>query len=1223
MEDMRDEVNKVTDQKIEALKAQMSEDIASLSAEAVKAVEDIFAQLPSRVYSVEEAEAMWKAGQAPFLEAEEDEAEENKVRKESAFSPGLTLRSSPRSTIRRRTLHSMTLRLLLLYAAVSAAVAAAVGTGPAAAPATTGFTSPKSGALQVNVTNHDTLNTLREWAALSCEDGLRIAATAAWNDTLTVLNPIVVGNGTHLTLTSISWSSEASRPGLDDKLPGLSGLYTTSSHSFFYSRHFVVGGDNAADTLSTADSGQSTSSTSIQQEEPTGTGLTLRGLRLKDGYAFDNNGGSVLVRYGTLHISGCIFSSNSAEGRGGAVSVLAADDITITDCKFFDNHGKGGFGGAITADVGVASLLITTCTFTSNSATNRGTPGRGGAVWAQANVEVESSTFQSNTAMSGGGCISGNVFGAVSIRVRSSIFTQCASSEAGGAIAGFYGTTIFNTTFNRCAASLGGAVHAQGGNMLVEASMFTNNSATAAGGALYTDSSWPYQLVSCTFAGNQAQDGGAVMWRLQGLDHAFTESSSVSGVSDINFSISDTLFAGNKALDAGGAVLLDGDLFAPFVQPAPLIDDLTVTNVTFYGNTAGVGGGLASTVPFPPGDAIRVFGTSNFSDNYADTCFDGGFGSSSKWLEWTNTSSCADIDAVPTPLEMGASFYSGFSASFAPLNALGGTYFNLDQPSHVCCRPGYFASTTTTCALCNNPGYTCDQACTRGDTVTLMPGYWRGASVAAQEIIVHECWNSDACHGALVVMPADDTNASKTAADGYCAQGYMGPYCAVCASGYASGSKYTCYQCTAANRAAAITGTIIAALVAVAAIMYLLPFWDVNGTAGALAAWGLQRDIIKCCGRFRVNGNHLRIPIIVIQLIGGFISITGLELAPSFETFIRTLSVLPILSFGWGCVWDASFYQRLLVMTLFPLVLVALLGISWLRVLARVRKMRCSVDDAAAQAVRQHALHKHWTAFLALTFLVYGTVSSIIFQTFACDHVQELHTAYLRVDYSIECYNNTEYWWYFGYAMAMMLVYPIGIPALYAVLVYRKRCHKMTMAAAIGGDAHMRAFSTAPACVPDPLRRGCDKSAEAGLGISLSMENSPASSTLRRAPMSNLAVEQLGDTTEAKLAQDQEVLTDLVSASAFLWAQYTPEAEWWELLECLRRILLTGALVFILPGSAGQAAVSMFMAFALLLVFMAKKPHKEYAARGQYLLGAVIVYMASSTALLIKAQPDC
>eukprot|EP00611_Tribonema_gayanum_P030627 TRINITY_DN8588_c0_g2_i1.p1 TRINITY_DN8588_c0_g2~~TRINITY_DN8588_c0_g2_i1.p1 ORF type:complete len:745 (-),score=149.91 TRINITY_DN8588_c0_g2_i1:53-2086(-) len=613
---------------------------------------------------------------------------------------------------------------------------------------------------------------------------------------------------------------------------------------------------------------------------------------------------------------------------------------------------------------------------------------------------------------------------------------------------------------------------------------------------------------------------------------------------------------------------------------------------------------------------------------------------------------------------------------------LGDVYYAANAPAFPCCAAGFYAvcnpPTLTIngstildhkcehgewrCAICNSAGFVCPRECTVVESLNLAAGYWRGNAVVEQtgaqvEAVTHECWNAGACRGGAVALPQVWPLANATAdaarANEYCATGYMGPYCAVCdiAAGYApqAGASYTCQQCTTANKAAAYTGIGVVVLVVGVTAVYLLPFWDINEQPGALAVWGSKRSVLTCCSscHVRFNGNYLRIPIIVIQLVAGFLEVTGLQLAPTFENFIHKLAILPNLSFAWGCVYNATFYEKLLAMTLGPLVAVALLGCSWLWAVAREHRLRRVAGADAARAARLKALRKHWTAFLALTFLVYGTVSSIIFQTFACDYVQELDTYYLRADYSIQCYSNSEYWRYFAYAMTMFVVYPLGVPALYALLLcFKRRQHQARQGAvatapsvvaalsqgdSVHGDMRVRMhYPAPPRCDPNPTRRVLTKQvgATAGGGRGLQQVSQWADdSTLHCAPLGSASADQpkLLGAAAAELAneghqQGLEPHWDLVHASSFLWAQYKPKAEWWEMVECARRVVLTGVLVFILPGSAGQAAVSVLFAFLLTLIFMAVRPHREHAMQRQYLLGAVIVYFASMNALLIKSQ---
>lgn len=140
-----------------------------------------------------------------------------------------------------------------------------------------------------------------------------------------------------------------------------------------------------------------------------------------------------------------------------------------------------------------------------------------------------------------------------------------------------------------------------------------------------------------------------------------------------------------------------------------------------------------------------------------------------------------------------------------------------------------------------------------------------------------------------------------------------------------------------------------------------------------------------------------------------------------------------------SCIADVDFHGRLLMSTIAPLIVLGLLGVTYCLALYKNRG-----SEHALQNVR----HKHVSTVLLVTFLVYSSVSSAVFQTFACQDIdagngsrspEEFASDYrLRADYRIECRSprHKEFMIYAGF---MVLVYPVGIAALYAGLLYRKR----------------------------------------------------------------------------------------------------------------------------------------------------------------------------------------
>ena len=119
-----------------------------------------------------------------------------------------------------------------------------------------------------------------------------------------------------------------------------------------------------------------------------------------------------------------------------------------------------------------------------------------------------------------------------------------------------------------------------------------------------------------------------------------------------------------------------------------------------------------------------------------------------------------------------------------------------------------------------------------------------------------------------------------------------------------------------------------------------------------------------------------------------------------------------------GCLWpDIDFHDRLLINTLWPLFVVGVLGMTyWIK-----HKKRASFD-------------KHLRVLLLLTFVVYSSVSSVVFQTFACDPLGD-GIEYLRADYRIKC-TDSKHQKIVWYAGVMVVVYPVGIPLLYFGLLY-------------------------------------------------------------------------------------------------------------------------------------------------------------------------------------------
>lgn len=87
-----------------------------------------------------------------------------------------------------------------------------------------------------------------------------------------------------------------------------------------------------------------------------------------------------------------------------------------------------------------------------------------------------------------------------------------------------------------------------------------------------------------------------------------------------------------------------------------------------------------------------------------------------------------------------------------------------------------------------------------------------------------------------------------------------------------------------------------------------------------------------------------------------------------------------------------------------------------------------------------------------------------------------------------------------------------------------------------------------------------------------------------------------------------------------LWLPYKPGRYYYELIECLRRISLTGIIVFIFPNSAPQVAVTLMIAFSFVVISLLLTPYVSKWDAGVYVIGHVVVFTSMYTALLGKVS---
>lgn len=192
----------------------------------------------------------------------------------------------------------------------------------------------------------------------------------------------------------------------------------------------------------------------------------------------------------------------------------------------------------------------------------------------------------------------------------------------------------------------------------------------------------------------------------------------------------------------------------------------------------------------------------------------------------------------------------------------------------------------------------------------------------------------------------------------------------------------------------------------------------------------------------------LKILITHSQIITALPSVLHFDYPVNFSEILQKLSIvnLDILKvFALGCTMPVNFHVELLVMTLGPIGLSLLVLLAYF-VVPRVKKYHIDHTEIKSKCM---------SVFIWITYLAFPSVSTKLFQAFSYEEIDSQY--YLTSDYrykpsrrsiiprfndldvrSVD-YMSKTHKFFQAYAAIMILVYPIGIPLMYFVLLRRHR----------------------------------------------------------------------------------------------------------------------------------------------------------------------------------------
>ncbi|KOO29948.1 cytadherence high molecular weight protein 2 [Chrysochromulina tobinii] len=310
---------------------------------------------------------------------------------------------------------------------------------------------------------------------------------------------------------------------------------------------------------------------------------------------------------------------------------------------------------------------------------------------------------------------------------------------------------------------------------------------------------------------------------------------------------------------------------------------------------------------------------------------------------------------------------------------------------------------------------------------------------------------------------------------------------------------------------------------------------------------------------------------------------------PAFYTeTLKSISNIniPFQLLPFGCIFPSlnNFIFDLVLKTATPIILVLML--SFFSKVLRARSGGSGFGVFLADACSD--------LWFFIIFLVYPSCSTMTFMFFmreAYDEPGEVYVDLMRADRSI---NREEplYQSFTAYAIAMLVVYPIGVPLLYALMFHRSRhqLHEMRrIELTLETDFALAKLEAEAAATPEETDEMVRRAIEVHKASGEALENlrGELPTTLRK-----------------------------------LTAGYELRTYWFEIFECLRKITLIGLPIFFPPGSPPQLIFGLIICFLSYGAYCVCSPYirddDDFLAQ----VAQVIIFFSLVSSVVTNAFPE-
>ena len=404
---------------------------------------------------------------------------------------------------------------------------------------------------------------------------------------------------------------------------------------------------------------------------------------------------------------------------------------------------------------------------------------------------------------------------------------------------------------------------------------------------------------------------------------------------------------------------------------------------------------------------------------------------------------------------------SDASCRACPVHAVSGLASALK--AHCECDIGYYderanASAADGLVMCSTCpiGAVCGERGTSLLTLPLEPGYWRTQPTSN---------NLLRCPDATAATTSCLGGAS---ADALCKPWTTGPYCQLC--NVTDGSRYfdelesSCQPCTgdgASTARSLILGGFATMALLLLGLLLLCRRQAAKGPShSALYRWYLLGLRHYHALSLRNKAKQL---VTLYQILVRLDDVFEIPMPPDVASLLSSLDVVSLnpASFGLplGCVGLTTFYDNLLFATIAPVALVMLVTAASVVVACCQahgmalsgpgRRMRGPVAGGGGDGMmtsprarllagcRAGLLRALPTALL-VSFLAFPMATNLALRAFSCKNFDD-GSSHLRVDLSVDCNDDATHGPIKRLATAAIVIYPIGIPLWYMVMLRAAR----------------------------------------------------------------------------------------------------------------------------------------------------------------------------------------